>query len=397
MTPHSKILVLADGDDVARLVRSAVGSRAAAHVEAVQGPFARLNGKAVEIFARHDLLVFEADPDDETEMRLLADLAARGTPGKPMIALTDGEVTLNKARRLQALGVGEVLPRGVDGEELGRSIRAMLDRRAKGAGDGGSAEGAVFSFAQARGGIGATTIAVNLAQALQARPRPRRAPPTRVVLVDLDLQFGNANVFLDLEDNGGLMKLIESPQAPDTTYMRSVTMQHPSGLAVISAPVPLAPLNAVRMTTIGAMIDVLRSEYDFVVVDLPRAMVDWIEPILARTTRLGLVMDTTVPCIRQARRMLDFYREANVRLAVDLVVNRERKPFFPTRHLKEAEAALGARLAYWIPENAQLARRAVDIGVPLVTQYPHSDIGKALRKMASKIAAAHAAAATRTA
>jgi Flp pilus assembly CpaE family ATPase len=281
----------------------------------------------------------------------------------------------------------------MDPEALGKSILETLRaRRARDRpGQGVFQLGTVLAFAQARGGIGATTLAVNLAQALAAKPG-RKATARKVVLVDLDLQFGNANVLLDLEDGGGFLKLLESGQMPDATYMASVVQHHASGIDLICAPMPLAPLTAVRPATIAAMLDILSAEYDFVLIDLPRAMVDWIEPIIARTDRLVLVTDTSVPCVRQSQRMLEFYREANIGLAVEIVVNRETRPLLKSQHIREAETALGTALSNWIPENLKLARKAADFGVPAVAQYPRSDIAKAVRKLADKFVATKVAA-----
>jgi pilus assembly protein CpaE len=229
-------------------------------------------------------------------------------------------------------------------------------------------------------------VAVNVAQALaRTRKGGRKSPLHRVVLVDLDLQFGTANVLLDLEDNGGFFKLIEARDEPDATYMRTVVQHHRSGLDVVSAPVTVAPLHAVRPQTIAAMLEALQTQYDFVIVDLPRALVEWVAPVLERAARLAVVTDTSVPSVRHARRLIDFFREANIGLPVDVVVNRETKPLLPKRHIREAEAALGLRIAHWLPDNPKVARSAADYGVPLVTHAARSDLARALARLAARL------------
>jgi pilus assembly protein CpaE len=385
MAEQNRIVVLSDGGDIPDAVRAALQGDRSATVEAVDGTLARLNGTAYTLLARNDLMIFEIDLDDEAQLGAVEALSARRGEGKTLIAMADGEVSLSKARRLRALGVDEVLPVGISPQELRASLSDVLRSR-KAVAAPADVAGVVLAFAQARGGIGSTTVAVNVALALaKTRKGGRKSPMNRVVLVDLDVQFGTANVLLDLEDNGGFFKLIEAREEPDATYMRTVIQHHGSGLDVVSAPVMVAPLHAIRAPTISAMLDSLQTQYDYVVVDLPRALVDWIEPVLERCARLAIVTDTSVPSVRHSRRLIDFFKEANISLQFDVVVNREKKPFLPARHVREAEQALGLKISHWLPDNPKVARNAADYGVPVVTHASRSDLARALARLASKL------------
>ena len=384
---NSNILVLTETAAVADSVRDALAPADANKLRTESTTLAKLNGKAAELAFRHQLVIFEADPDNEAELQAIADLAAKRQATTRFIALTDENVSLAKVQLLRAAGVTDVLPVSISRDQLGATLQSGLTQaqgvKSHTSGDAVS-EGVVLAVSQARGGIGATTFAVNLAHALlQQKASFRRKHSHRVALVDFDLQFGNLNVFVDIEDNGGLIKLIESHETPDAQYMRSILQRHKSGLDVLCAPAPIAPLNALRPAVVAAMLDVLRAEYDYIVVDLPRAMVDWLEPVLARTARLAIVTDTSVPCVRQCKRLLEFYREANLGLPVDLIVNREKKPQIRSQHLKEAEAALETGFSHWIPDNPRVARKAADLGRPITELYPRSDIARAYRKLAN--------------
>ncbi len=400
MTPDTgNILVLTKNSTLSENIRAALSMSEQTTISSEASTVSGMNGRAADLAFGHDLIVFEADPDDETELNAITELSGKRRDGAIFIALTNGDVSLAKSRRLRSAGVDDVLPTSISSEELGAVLQSSLKtarQKQTKAADGASKDGAIIAIAKARGGVGSTTVAVNLARALVSQKISfRRERTYRVALVDLDLQFGNANVFMDIEDNGGFLKLIESNELPDAQYVHAIMQRHRSGVDVLTAPLPIAPLNALRADIAGALLDVLRAEYDYVVIDLPRAMVDWLEPVLTRASRLAIVTDTSVPCIRQSKRLLDFYREANVGLPVDLVVNREKKPVMRSQHLREAEAALEARFAYWIPDNPRIARKAADLGKPIGDLFPRSDIGKAIRTMASStIAALPAATAT---
>lgn len=386
------ILVLSENAALSESIKGALSKSGQTKISSEASTVSGMNGKAADLAFGHDLIIFEANPDDEAELHAISELSSGRRAGTVFIAFTDGDVSIAKARRLHSVGVDDVLPTTISTEELASVIQsnltATLQKQTQST-DGSANDGAIIAIAQARGGIGSTTVAVNLARSLQSqRVSFRRHRSHRVALVDLDLQFGNANVFMDIEDNGGFLKLMESNDIPDAKYMQSIMQKHRSGVDVLSAPLPIAPLNALRSDAAGSMLDVLRAEYDYVVVDLPRAMVDWLEPVLSRAARLAIVTDTSVPCIRQSKRMLDFYREANVGLQVDLIVNREKKPIVRSQHLKEAEAALESRFAHWIPDNPRVARKAVDLGKPITDLFPRSDISKAFRSLASSTFAA---------
>ena len=135
------------------------------------------------------------------------------------------------------------------------------------------------------------------------------------------------------------------------------------------------------------MIALLKRRYDYIVIDLPRAVVEWVEPILKQATQLVLVADTSVPSIRQARRLIDLYREENVGLPVEIVINRDQKPLIKSEHMREAEKVLETRLLHWLPYNPKVARSAVNLGRPVVEMKPRSDLGKALARVSAEISA----------
>lgn len=354
--------------------------------------FTAMNGRAVNLVFDHDVVILEADPDDEAEVQAIRELLSNRTGETVFLALTKGDVSIAKARKLRDIGVDEVLPLSIDGD----SLKAVVDEQIKArngpvqfAHDGPAALGKVIPVTQARGGVGATTVAVNLACSLTANRSSlfHKAEKSRVVLLDFDLQFGNANVFLDIEDNGGFLQIIEAIEEPDDHFLVSTLQSHSLGFDVLCAPVPVVPLHSLRVDLIESMIAILQKRYDYIVVDLPRAVVDWVEPILKQASRLVLVMDTSVPCVRHARRLKDLYREENVGLPVECVINRDKRPVIKSEHVREAEKVLETQLRHWLPDNPKLARTAVNIGRPVVDIKPRSDIGKALAKLATAISA----------
>ena len=106
-------------------------------------------------------------------------------------------------------------------------------------------------------------------------------------------------------------------------------------------------------------------QFDYVVVDLPRSLVQWVVSVLERTDRLMLVTDCTVPSVRQARRLLDLYLENNPTLQVEVVMSQEHKPMIRGSHHIEAAKLLERPFRHWLPFDPRAARKAADRGAPL--------------------------------
>lgn len=248
------------------------------------------------------------------------------------------------------------------------------------------AEGRIILVAKARGGIGATTLAVNLALEMQMQSMKNRGGAVgRVALVDLDVQLGNAGSFLDLADRGGMLALANLGPDPDAQAVRHAMVRHPSGLSVLAAPVTAIPFQAFDVRRISVMVEALAAENDVVIVDLPPALIDWLEPLLARAERLLMITDLAVPSIVRAHRIIKLMTEDHPKLPVEIVVSHEKKPFRPGKTHRDAETALGYPLRHWLPAEAKLARQALDRGEPLVKLAPRCGWSKAVKGMAAEL------------
>lgn len=246
--------------------------------------------------------------------------------------------------------------------------------------------GRLILVARARGGIGATSLAVNLALELSKKRISRTSRARKKVsLVDFDIQFGTVATSLDLVDRGGLVKLLQLPRHPDSQAVRSALVVHGSGLRVLAAPASPIPFEALDGPRVAAIIDALMAESDTVIVDMPPALVRWIEPLVVRAERLLIVSNLSVTSVTSARRMLDTLREDAPNLVVETVVSREHKPLVRTSLHRQAAEAIGAPLSYWLPDDAYNARRALDRGEPMLSFAPRSSWSRAVRRIAQSL------------
>lgn len=340
-------------------------------------------GEAGGLFLAHRVVIFDAYPESDADLETIAQVLTARSSDNIVFAFTDNDLSLQRARELLDAGVDHVLPFATQGDRFRELLaRELGDKKEREVSTPPVAGGKILAVTKSRGGAGATTVAVNLALGLLKAPGE-----PRVALIDLDMQFGNAGVFLDLEDNGGMQRLTESSEPPDERFLKGIMQTHSSGLDVLCAPTSIMPLQALSVGTIEDLIALLSSTYDYIVFDLPQALVDWVEPVLANASNLEVVMDTSVPCVRQVRRLLDFLEYEHFRPQVDLIVNREKKPLIRSENVKQAEAILGRDIGHWLPDAPDVARRAIDIGRPAIETKPGSGLGRSYARIVNAVRA----------
>ncbi len=392
--PTKSVLVIGPDAGVSEAISRSLAAEPGVRVDRQGTTLAAMNGRAVKALAEYDVILFQTNPDDETDLAAIRNLVAHRRSGTRLVALADGNISLARARALANVGIDEVLPLPTEGVAVDRQV-SRLGRQHSGA-SGRSAK--IIAVAQARGGIGATTVAVNLADQLATGSGLRRsAPRPKVALVDLDLQFGTVGSFLDIPEQDTLLQLALDGTIPDDTFLDQSLVVLPSGLAVLAAPSRFAPLDALRAEQVAAIIDTLRRRCDYVIVDLPRALVGWIEPVIQRADELMIVTDIAVPSVRHCRRLIDFFTQDNLALPVEVVVNHQHRPLFRSQLQREAARALDRGLDHWLPHDPRAAASAVDRGQPLSRIAPRSPLGRAVRALAKSTGDRHPVAAQKTA
>lgn len=382
---RKSIVLISNNSNVSTNVGAALRALPNVDLEERSATLSEMNGSAVELADRHDLVIFKTEAASDNDIQAIRDIRMKLGREAVILALSSGETSLSEVRRLTAAGVNDVLLDTVSTDDLQAEIErwtsAPLQLTQPLSSEGDHREGKLLTVAQARGGIGSTTVAVNLADSLLALTGRRKKSATRVALVDLDVQFGTISTFLDVPPSEALFQMAIDGIEPDVLFLKQAMSTLESGLSVLTAPIGFAPMEALTKGQIARLLDLLKVEFDYVVVDLPRTLVGWIAPVLEQSDQLLIVTDVTVPAIRQARRLIDFYTEDNLDLSISVVVNHEKKPLLKARHYTEAAKVLERPLQYWIPDDPKTAREAVDRGAPLSKISKRAPITKSIKNI----------------
>lgn len=279
------------------------------------------------------------------------------------VARTDPQVMLEAFR----LGVKEFIPQPVNHQELEAALGRFEERLQSRVHTRERKVGKVVSIIGAKGGVGASTVATNLAAATK-----HVAPSTSVALVDLNIHNSDLTLLMDLPSSAGLRDLSQDLSRLDETILHSVLMKHKSGMDLL--PSGCNGLDGFKPPSgcITHTLDLMQSLYDCIFVDCGHT-VDIIQEALDFSSTIILVTTLNVPAIRRTKQLIDVFREANYGSnKIMLVVNR-----YSARDeevLRHTEDTLKHKADGLIPNDYASTNRAVNEGQPLSMLAPRAAI-----------------------
>src|SRR5216683_5165872 len=385
-TNQTRVVVLTADVAFEESVRTTFGASSSIELAMVSGRLAE-QGDALQV-QNATVVVVDLDAGRADEMTALARLMTRVGTWPPLIAVTQA-FDENVARTLLQMRVADFLVNPVEPIDL---VRACA-RVAKGTGGGNEpTEAKIYTFLPAVGGAGVTTLAVQTAMILLNSGGQRAKPST--CLVDLDFQHGSVADYLDLEPRLNLAEIEPRPDRLDRQLLEIMLSYHASGLAVVAAPNRPAEMRLFDPDVVTRLLDLVSTNFDYVVFDMPRTWFSWTDSVLLGSNKLFIVSETTVPALRHAKQLVAAIKE---RLGdgakPQVIVNRfEQKMFSAGLRRSDLEQTLGDAFVGAIPNDYALVREAIDRGVPLDEVKPGNKITAELKKLvldssASKMAA----------
>jgi pilus assembly protein CpaE len=235
---------------------------------------------------------------------------------------------------------------------------------------------AVFS---PKGGAGRTTIATNLALALH------RETGGTGCLVDANLQCGDVGVLLNLNPkNRSMLDAVEGGE-PDHDIINSVVIDHSTGIRVLLAPPSPEGADLVTPAYLRKMVESLREDHDFVVVDLPSALNDHSLAVMDMADQIVVLTALEITTIKNVRLFLEVADQLEYdRSKIRLVVNRGDSA--QGIRLADVEASIRRSIDGSIVSDGRLAVLAVNRGVPFVVSHPDGALSRDITKLARTLA-----------
>ena len=327
--------------------------------------------------AHAELLIFEIGSDLQSDFQLIHSLQNLEAVSEVFLTSSHSE----PAVLVQAIRAGarEFFSQPIRPEEVRHALERFKERGGKSKGQAAAKQGHIINVIGAKGGVGGTTIAVNLAHSLAKK---ERLPS--VALIDMNTPFGEIPLFLDIEPTYPWSEIAKHISRLDTTFLMSVLSKHSSGLYVLPSA---SQLDGDRVTTpevIGRLLDLMRTVFDFIVIDGGQNLDDISLKALEMSDRVLLISVLSLPCLANVNWLLKSLRGLGYPVEKsEVVINRYLKG--SEISLKDAEASIKKKIFKAIPNDYRTTMSSINRGKPLSEVAPRKPVARGIRELAAAL------------
>lgn len=359
------------------------------------------NGReAVALAKQHrpDVILMDINMPDMDGIAATEAIMAQDPSVQVIIMSVQGET--DYLRRAMLAGAREFLTKPISADDLYKSIRHVYKLAATrpravvggvagdgaGAAAGGGAEGQIIAVFSPKGGVGTSTMAANLAVAL------RQQTNKKVALVDGNVIFGDLTVILNLRSDKTIIDLATRIEELDHDLLNDVLATHTSQIKVLLAPPDPQRGELVTSDHLRAILEALRHEFDYVVVDTPASFQDRSLAVLDMANRIVALMSLEMHTIRNIKLFLEVadlleYPHEKVMLVLNKATNRAGI------RAEDVEKHIQRKVSLQIGDASQEMIYSINQGVPLVIGKPTHQIARDINALARELTAASKAAA----
>ena len=343
-----------------------------------------------------EFVAVAVDSDDESDLARISGIITTAKEKGVKIILIAEEVSPIALHQLLKLGADDFVPYPLPENALHEAIErlqqapgpdAYMEQNAatpsfKPKGD---RNGVILPVHGLAGGTGATTLAVNLAWELALIDGDKHPS---VCLIDLDLQFGSVGTYLDLPRRETVFEMLADTENMDEEVFGQALLNFKERLQVLTAPTDLVPLDIIDAEDVQRVIDLARSHFDYVVIDMPSTLVVWSETVL----QAAHVYFATIELdMRSAQNILRLKRALQ---SEDLPFNKlrfalNRAPKFTDlsskSRVKRMGESLGISIDLQLPDGGKAVMQGADHGSPLAISAAKNPLRKEIAKLARSL------------
>ncbi len=299
-----------------------------------------------------------------------------GTDSKLVIVGSPNDVGLY--RHMIAAGVVDYLVKPLAPELLNQALASALRGHIGGKIEGREAK--VIVVLGVRGGVGASTIAVNTGWILAHENK------VDVALLDLDLQFGTSSLSLDLEPGRGLRDIVNSPHRVDGLMIASSMVTESDQFSVLGAEEAVDELLPMDGGAISALLKEMRGNFDYIIVDLPRHLLAAHKRLLSTAHHIVLVTELSLAGIRDTLRIKTAIHALGAPATITFVAARVNNTHPGQVDPIAFEKGAQIKIDLTIPEDSKIMTQAANSGKAIASIAVQAPLTKALRVLVSKFA-----------
>jgi pilus assembly protein CpaE len=328
-----------------------------------------------------DLLIVEIGDDPENDFQLIERLQSSGLVGE--IFLTSSCFEPNFLIRALRAGVKEFIPQPLQKGELRNALLKFITRieHRSSSAIKEIRRGKIINVMGSKGGVGTTTVAVNLATAL--RRSSEHAPS--VALIDMNLLFGEIPVFLNIDSNFNWAEVARNISRLDSTYLMSTLAKHDSGVYVLPSPSGLDGGNVATPEIIETILEVMKKQFDYIVIDIGQSLDDVSLRIMEMSDLVFLIAILSLPCLTNVKKLLWTFQKLGYpqQENVKIIINRYHKKSLIS--LKEAEGVLKQKIFSLIANDYPTTMSAINQGKPLAVIDKNVEIVKDFNQLGKSV------------
>jgi pilus assembly protein CpaE len=335
------------------------------------------------------------DNEDEENLAVVADLIRTAIKHKIRVIVIAEEVSPIALHQLLKLGAEEFvpypLPDGALHDAIERLNRPEAPATAAPA-DGtakpkvtGDREGVILPVQSLAGGAGGSTFAVNLAWELANIDK--KAPP-RVLLIDLDLQHGSISTYLDLPRREAVYELLQDTAHMDQESFMQALLPFNDRLHVLTSPADLLPLDIITPADVTKILEAARTNFDYVVVDMPKTFVQWTETVLHEAHVYFALLEQDMRSAQNALRVLRALKGEELPFEkLRFLLNRApgTLDLSGKSRVKRMAESLDITIEVQLPDGGKAVTQAGDHGLPLAESAAKNPLRREIQKLAKSV------------
>ncbi len=343
-----------------------------------------------------EFVAIAVDKEDEAEIDLVGKLVKQAEERGIKVILIADSVSPNSLHRLMRMGAECFIPYPLPENELHDAIEnirrpapsaetpvdAAQEPVHKATGDRSAVVLPVHGMA---GGTGASTLAVNLAWELATIDKKN---PPKVCLIDLDFQFGTISTYLDLPRREAVYELLSDTDVMDGDSFMQALVSFKDTLQVLTAPPEMLPLDLVGPEDIDKIIEMARTNFDYVVIDMPSTVVSWTEAVLSQAHIYFATLELDMRCAQNILRMVKALKSEDLPVEkLRYVLNRAPKftDLSGKSRVKRMGESLDIKIELQMPDGSKQVSQSEDHGLPLADNAAKNPLRKEILKLAISI------------
>jgi pilus assembly protein CpaE len=327
---------------------------------------------------RADLLIYELSDKSGEEFKLLESLKASNAAGE--VIVTSERQDTDLLRQAMRIGAIEFLAQPLSKMEVKSALDAFIKRKKQSAVQVPANNGKIFHVMGAKGGVGTTTVAVNLAMILKSMK-----DAGSVALVDLNTVFGEIPLFLSVKPTYHWGQIAENMNRLDSTFLLNAMAKHASGVHILPSPSYLNGHPPATAEIMERLLGAMKKTFDVIILDGGQSLDSPALKAMEMSDQVILITLLSLPCLHNTNNVFKSLADSATvsKERIRLVINRYLKKSDIT--IKEAEESVKSEIFWNIPNDYKTTMSAINRGRSLNDISPKAGITKNLAALADTL------------